>query len=90
MSASQTPSVPTIEYAEFDAMKEVASTLKAAYLRRAVEAANDIQRKWWIGQSWIVDDLVAAVNNEDANEIRATAEFFAGQLGALESSTEAA
>ena len=90
MSASQTPSVPTIHYAEFDAMKEVASSLKAAYLRRAVEASNDIQRKWWIGQSWMVEDFVAAVNSEDLKEIRAMAEFFAAQLDDIESSIEAA
>ena len=90
MSASQTPSVPTIHYAEFDAMKEVASSLKAAYLRRAVEASNDIQRKWWIGQSWMVEDFVAAVNSEDLEETRAMAEFFAAQLDDIESSIEAA
>ena len=85
-----TAKVPEIEYAAFDAMKEVASSLKAAYLTRAAEAGNDVESQWWIRQNWLVEDMVSGVDNTDLEEIRAAAEFFARLLDELETRAKVA
>ena len=85
-----TANVPEIEYAAFDAMKEVASSLKAAYLTRAAEAGNDVESQWWIRQNWLVEDMVSGVDSTDIEAIRAAAALFAQRLEALSTEHKAA
>ena len=85
-----TAKVPEIEYAAFDAMKEVASSLKAAYLTKAAEAGNDVESQWWIRQNWLVEDIVGEVDATDVEAIRAAAVLFAQRLEALSTECKAA
>ena len=85
-----TAKVPEIEYAAFDAMKEVASSLKAAYLTRAAEAGNEVESQWWIRQNWLVEDMIGEVDATDIEAIRAVAALFAQRLEALSTEHTAA
>lgn len=90
MSASQSPSVPTIEYAEFDAMKEVASTLKAAYFRQSLAATSEVEIAFWSDLEDVIAQTVRRVNPEDLDDIQSAAQLFARLLVQLESTAEAA
>ncbi|TRX59299.1 hypothetical protein [Corynebacterium hiratae] len=85
-----TAKVPEIEYAAFDAMKEVASSLKAACLTRAAEAGNEVESQWWIRQNWLVEDMVGEVDATDIEAIRSAAALFAQRLEALSTEHKAA
>ena len=45
-----TAKVPEIEYAAFDAMKEVASSLKAAYFRQQLATDSALEIEYWTAQ----------------------------------------
>lgn len=90
MSASQTPSVPTIHYAEFDAMKEVASSLKAAYFRRSLAVESDVEITFWSDLEDMVAQTVRRVDPEDLDDIQSAAKLFARLLDNVESLVEAA
>ncbi|WP_293769415.1 hypothetical protein [uncultured Corynebacterium sp.] len=85
-----TPSVSQVEFAAYDAMKEVASSLKAAFPNRAVKATTDVDEQWWIRRAWLVDDAVAAVVNTDLEATRSAAEGLAHRLRERASNPEAA
>lgn len=84
------PSVPKIQYAAFDAMKEVASSLKAAYLTNAATAESQFNEQWWIRQSWLVDDMIQTIDNTNLSEIRAAADVFSARLRELKAGDKAA
>ncbi|WP_165242647.1 hypothetical protein [Corynebacterium lizhenjunii] len=78
-----TPTVPKIEYAAFDAMCEVASSLKAAYMRRAVETDSQMEIDYWVLQRKFVVDAIRATDQTNRDEILRNAHFFATLLKSL-------
>lgn len=85
-----TAKVPEIEYAAFDAMKEVASSLKAAYFRQQLATDSELEIKYWTAQEDFVQRIVSGVDNTDLEEICAAAEFFARLLDELETRAKVA
>ena len=85
-----TANVPEIEYAAFDAMKEVASSLKAAYFHQQLATDSELEIKYWTAQEDFVQRIVSGVDNTDLEEIRAAAEVFARLLDELETRAKVA
>lgn len=85
-----TPSVPQVEFAAYDAMKEVASSLKAAYFRRSLATENAAEIAYWDAQEDAIDRAIAAVDATSLEQIEATSQFIADLLAALSDSSAAA
>lgn len=73
-----------IQYAAWDAMKEVASSLKATYMERSYVASSKLETHWWMQQIWLVDEGIRQIDNTDLSSIEAATEFFANQSKALD------
>lgn len=89
-SAAPQPQVPQVEFAAFDAMKEVASSLKAAYFRRSMETDNRLEIEYWNAQEDFVDNSIKSVDDTNLEEILSTTDFFARLLSQLKAQTRAA